>query len=245
MENKPEEALQAETLREKKKIKLMNLPNVLSLVRMILVPVCIASVLYMPDIFEGIIKNRVLYYWLVCSIPTLIFILTSTTDMLDGMIARKRGLITDFGKFIDPLADKFMVFGLLIAVLVADTIYWRIQHIFVWVTAAVMLRELSITSLRMVVASRGVVVPASWWGKVKTCTQIGGIIAILMEPALQATFFPGVSLNLDAWMYSGAQWWFIGHHMLSWVAMVSIIVTTLGSGIDYLCKLWPYISGKK
>ncbi len=240
---------------EEKKIKLMNVPNVLSLIRMLLVPICIAAVLYMPAILGEDMRenNRLLYYWLVCSIPTLIFIITSATDLFDGLIARKYGLITDFGKFIDPLADKFMVFGLFIAILASDSmlgpagLYDRIQHIFIWVTAAVFLRELSITSLRMVIASKGAVIPASWWGKVKTCTQIGGLIVILMEPALLATIFQKVEdLTKDAWEYETfAQWLFIGHHILSWIAMVAILVTTIGSGIDYIRKLWPYISGKK
>lgn len=208
------------------KQKILNLPNILSLLRMVLVPLCVAAVLYMPNVTDNLL--------LICLIPTLLFGLTALTDMLDGKIARKHGLITDFGKFIDPLADKFMVFGLLVAILVSP-IYAPITPYFVWVAILVMLRELGVTSLRLVVASRGVVVAASFWGKAKTVTQIVSIILILMEP-----FFtlwdnhPENSFNL---FYDG--------HILAGVAMVAMAVTTLGSGIDYLKKLWPYISGEK
>ncbi len=216
-----------------KQVKIMNVPNILSLVRMVLVPLCIAAVLYMPDICGGL-DNATAYYWLVCIVPTLIFIATSLTDMLDGKIARKYGLITDFGKFIDPLADKFMVFGLLIAVLSAD-LFIGIRDVFVWVAAVVMLRELGVTSLRLVVASRGVVVPASIWGKMKTVTQIVAIVVILMEPA----FIWAFSENRFNIITAGAA------HIPSYIAMAAMAITTIGSGVDYLRHLWPYVAGKK
>lgn len=208
------------------KNKVLNLPNILSLLRMVLVPLCVASILYMPHLSDSIL-------W-VTLIPALLFSLTALTDMLDGKIARKHGLITDFGKFIDPLADKFMVFGLLVAILAAPT-YVAIRPYFVWVAIIVMLRELGVTSLRLVVASRGVVVAASFWGKAKTVTQIFSLLLILLEPWITLwDHHPENSFNL---FYDG--------HILAGVAMVAMVVTTLGSGIDYLAKLWPYISGEK
>ena len=197
---------------QQKQQNIMNVPNVLSIVRMILVPVFMASILYMGDI-------KIWGY----VVPALIFALTSFTDMLDGKIARKYGLITDFGKFIDPLADKFMVFGALISLLAAPA-YAGVRMILVWVAAVVMLRELGVTSLRLVVASRGVVVPASWWGKIKTVTQIFAVIMLIIEPMFSV---------------------FNSNHILSYVAMAMMTVTTVGSGIDYLKNLWPYVSGKK
>ena len=222
---------------EPKPQKIWNVPNILSLIRMVLVPVCIAAVLYAGKWFAGV-ANETARVWLICLVPTLIFILTSLTDMLDGKIARKYGLITDFGKFIDPLADKFMVFGLLIAILATDSVYYTvIRPVFFWVAAVVILRELGVTSLRLVVASRGVVVPASWWGKVKTVTQIVSLVLILMEPAL--TVHLAASAALTSWNI-----WVDGH-LLAVVGMAAITVTTVGSGIDYLRHLWPYVSGKK
>ncbi|MBR6546212.1 MAG: CDP-diacylglycerol--glycerol-3-phosphate 3-phosphatidyltransferase [Clostridia bacterium] len=192
--------------------RIMNLPNILSIVRMILVPVFMASILYMGNIeIWGFV------------VPAAIFALTSLTDMLDGKIARKYNLITDFGKFLDPLADKFMVFGALISLLAAPA-YAEIRMILVWVAAIVMLRELGVTSLRLVVASRGVVVAASIWGKMKTVTQIFSILMLILEPTIP---------------------FFDQNHILSYVAMAAMAITTVGSGVTYLASLWPYVSGKK
>ena len=192
--------------------RIMNLPNILSIVRMILVPVFMASILYMGNIeIWGFV------------VPAAIFALTSLTDMLDGKIARKYNLITDFGKFLDPLADKFMVFGALISLLAAPA-YAEIRMILVWVAAIVMLRELGVTSLRLVVASRGVVVAASIWGKMKTVTQIFAILILILEPTIP---------------------FFDQNHILSYVAMAAMAITTVGSGATYLASLWPYVSGKK
>lgn len=197
---------------ENKKQKIMNVPNILSLIRMVLVPVFMAAVLYMGEVkIWGAV------------VPALIFIVTSLTDMLDGKIARRYNLITDFGKFLDPLADKFMIFGALVAILVAPA-YVGLAPVLVWVAAIVMLRELGVTSLRLVVASRGVVVPASWWGKIKTTTQIVAVVMILLEPV-----FPV----------------FADNHILAYVAMGMMTFTTVGSGADYLIKLWPYVAGTK
>lgn len=225
------------TPEQKKAPSIWNVPNILSLIRMVLVPVCIAAVLYAGRWFAGV-ANETARVWLVCLVPTLIFILTSLTDMLDGKIARKYGLITDFGKFIDPLADKFMVFGLLIAILATDSGYYTvIRPVFVWVAAVVILRELGVTSLRLVVASRGVVVPASWWGKIKTVTQICALVVILMEPALThhlAAAATATSFNI----------WYNGH-LAAALALGAMTLTTVGSGLDYLRHLWPYVAGKK
>ena len=213
--------------------KLKNVPNILSLIRMVLVPFCIASILYMPAICKGI-ENQFLFTWVVCLVPIAIFGITSLTDMLDGKIARKYNLVSNFGKFIDPLADKFMVFGMLIAILSAP-LYAGIRGAFVWVAAIVMLRELGVTSLRLVVASKGVVVAASFWGKMKTVTQIASLIIILLEPAVIQYFYcPECSFSL---LYDG--------HLISCIAMAAIVITTVGSGMDYLKQLWPYVTEKE
>ena len=190
----------------------LNVPNTLSLLRVLLVPVFVVTLLWMHEIP---LWGRL--------VPTVVYILTGLTDMLDGKIARKYNLVTDFGKFIDPLADKFMVFGALISLLAAG-VYADIRGILVWVAAVVMLRELGVTSLRLVVASRGVVVPASWWGKIKTVTQIFAVIALIVEPAI-----PYLRTN----------------HIASYVALALMAITTVGSGISYLKALWPYVAGKK
>ncbi len=202
-------------------MKKLNLPNTLSLVRVLLVPLFMVAVIFVK-IPEGATFLETLG---LAAIPTAIFGLTAYTDHLDGKIARKYNLITDFGKFIDPLADKFMVFGALIAILVSRP---DIAKIFVFVAATIMLRELAVTSLRLVVASSaGKVVAASWWGKVKTATQCVSILLILLEPvilyAAPAGFPP----------------------LPSYVAMAAMLITTIGSGIDYMRAYMPLIDTNK
>lgn len=197
-------------------MKKMNTPNKLSLLRVILVPIFMAAIVFI-DPFWG---RNVFEVFGLCAIPALLFGITSYTDHLDGKIARRDNLVTDFGKFIDPLADKFMVFGALIAILVSRP---DIAPIFVWVAAAIMLRELAVTSLRLVVASSaGKVVAASWWGKVKTTVQVIAILLILVEPVL---LFLVPTLP----------------PILSYVAMAAMLIATIGSGLDYMKAYMPLI----
>ena len=203
----------------KKKGGMLNVPNTLSLIRVAMVPLFIFSVL-MEGIWDLGVWGRI--------IPAIVFFLTAFTDMLDGKIARKYGLVTDFGKFIDPLADKFMVFG---ALLVMVMQYTYIADIFVWVAAIVMLRELGVTSLRLVVAGQsGIVVAASWFGKIKTVTQVVAIELILLEPVILDLF---------------GDWFARDLFVLSWFAMAAMLVTTVASGIDYLKAYWPHINTNK
>ena len=191
----------------------MNVPNTLSLIRALLVPVFVATLLFMRNI----------PYW-CCIIPTIVYILTGLTDMLDGKIARKYNLVTDFGKFIDPLADKFMVIGSAIAILVWMMLRGQITLalVFVWVVLVILLRELGVTSLRLVVAGKsGIVVAASMLGKIKTVSQMAGTVIILMEPIIP---------------------FFSENHILSYVSMGIMAFTTLFSGWDYLKAYLPHIS---
>lgn len=195
-------------------MKKLNLPNTLSLLRVVLVPFFMAAALFMRDIE---IWGRI--------VPILLFGLASFTDFLDGNIARKRGLVTDFGKFIDPLADKFMIFAALITILVIDG---KIAWLFVWVAAIVMLRELAITSLRLVVAGKsGVVIAASFFGKCKTVSQICAVILILLDPVL------GMLVP------------FLENRLISYVMMGIMALTTVASGIDYLRAYLPLVDTNK
>lgn len=198
-----------------KKSKL-NLPNALSLLRVVLVPFFMAAIIFMNGKFG--IWGRI--------VPAIIFALTGFTDMLDGKIARKYNLVTDFGKFIDPLADKFMVFGALIAMLTA---YDYIAPLFVWVSAVVMLRELAITSLRLVVAGKsGIVIAANWWGKVKTATQIVALVVIILEPVVFGELYDVYKMPIA-----------------SYVSMAAILITTVGSGFSYIKAYWPHLDTNK
>lgn len=196
--------------------KSLNVPNTLSLIRVFMVPAFVSTLIFMRDIpVWGII------------VPIIIYALTALTDMLDGQIARRCNLVTDFGKFIDPLADKFMVLSSMIAMLV-----WMILRnevvmsiIFVWVVLIILLRELGVTSLRLVVAGKsGIVVAASWLGKIKTVSQMVGAVIILIEPMIP---------------------YFCDNHILSYVCMGIMAFTTLLSGIDYLKAYLPYINSNK
>ncbi len=205
--------------------KTMNLPNILSLVRVLLVPAFVITLIAMKDIkVWGIV------------VPIIIYIITALTDMLDGMIARKYNLITNFGKFIDPLADKFMVISSMIAILVwlllpsyinSYNLFndYTLPTVFLAVVLVVFLRELGVTTLRMVVNdSASMVVAASWLGKIKTVSQMVGTVVILAEPLIP---------------------FFSDNHILSYVSMGLITVTTLVSGIDYLRSMLPYIDSNK
>ena len=193
----------------------MNLPNTLSMIRVLLVPVFVATLLFMRHMeILGIL------------VPTVVFIITAFTDMLDGKIARKYNLVTDFGKFIDPLADKFMVISSQIAILAwmflrAEDGNYILPLIFLWVVLIILLRELGVTSLRLVVAGKsGIVVAASMLGKLKTVSQMVGTVVILVEPLIP---------------------FFCENHILSYVFMGIMAFTTLFSGYDYLRAYMPYV----
>ena len=191
----------------------MNLPNTLSLIRVALVPAFVAALLFMREIeIWGII------------VPAIIYIITGLTDMLDGKIARKYNLVTDFGKFIDPLADKFMVISSMITILV-----WMLLNgettqalVFVWVVLLILLRELGVTSLRLVVVKKqsNVDVAASLLGKLKTVSQMVGTVVLIVEPMIP---------------------FFCENHILSYVFMGIMAFTTVFSGLDYLKAYMPYI----
>ena len=195
----------------------MNLPNRLSIMRVIMVPIFMIAVVLpesvIPDTWSRIIGAA-------------IFILTALTDMLDGMIARRCNMITDFGKFIDPLADKFMVFGAMLAILYK---FDYIRPVFLWVALIVIFRELAITSMRLIVSSNaGVVIAAAWLGKVKTVTQILCIITILLEPVL----IPETSSLYNL-------------HLFTWITMAAMTIMTIWSGIDYMKSYWKFIDPTK
>ena len=137
----------------------MNLPNKLSLMRVMCIP-AIVVLLYLPE--DG------------CRIAAgILFILASATDWLDGHIARKHNLVTDFGKFIDPVADKLLVLTTLIMLL-------HRRQMEAWIIIIILSRELAVDGLRMVAVGQGKVIAASWFGKIKTTCQMILIIACIL-----------------------------------------------------------------
>ncbi len=192
----------------------MNLPNKLTVLRVILVPVFMLFLCVPLGLSDTLVRV----------IAAVLFALTSLTDMLDGKIARKYNMITDFGKLMDPLADKFLVFGAMLGILVycAD-----LRPIFVWAAAIVMLRELAVTSLRLLAASQsGAVIAAAWLGKVKTVTQVVCILCVILEPVILP--FP----------------LFTQYHLLSYVTIAAMIVMTIWSGVEYFAAYGKNINMK-
>ncbi|MBQ8697179.1 MAG: CDP-diacylglycerol--glycerol-3-phosphate 3-phosphatidyltransferase [Clostridia bacterium] len=199
----------------------MNLPNKLTVIRVIMVPIFLVFLTVGPLIdLLGDTAARI--------IAAAIFAIASFTDMLDGKIARKYGLVTDFGKFMDPLADKLLVFGALLGIVC----YSHLQGmsslfvtLFTWTAFIVMFRELAVTSMRLVIAGKsGKVIAAQWSGKVKTVTQMLGIIICMVEP-----------------IWSG----YYGAPYLSYIAMAAITFMTLYSGIEYMIAYFPLMDPNK
>ena len=198
----------------------MNLPNKLSLLRVFLVPVFM--VFYLCNFGLGI--------WRFV-IAAVIYMAAGFTDFLDGNIARKYGLVTNLGKFLDPLADKFMVMtSLLCLCYMSATLAWNgndrvYAACLVVASAIVIFRELAITSMRLVAASTdGSVIAAAYLGKLKTVTQMVFTTFAIVEPA-----FYGLKLSV------------FNDHIISYVLMALMTVMTLWSGIDYMKGYWKYI----
>ena len=137
----------------------MNLPNKLTVARVVLIPFFVFFLLFDPsnDVFK----------WIALAI----FIVASLTDMLDGKIARKYNLVTDFGKFMDPLADKLLVCSAMIGLI-------ELGRIPAWIVIIIIAREFTISGFRLIAADKGRVIAASYWGKFKTTFQM--IMVILM-----------------------------------------------------------------
>ncbi|WP_243063779.1 CDP-diacylglycerol--glycerol-3-phosphate 3-phosphatidyltransferase [Humibacter sp. RRB41] len=183
-----------------------NLPNIITVVRIILAPV---------------------FFWLVLAdagadgalrwIAAALFIIAIATDGIDGAIARRRGMVTDLGKILDPIADKLLTSGALVCLSIMGELWW-------WVTIVIVVREVGITVWRMVELSRGNVVPAGSGGKLKTVAQA---VAISFALAPLWTF-------LGDWVF-----W------LNWVLMGIALVLTVWSGASYLWQAYRLAAARQ
>ena len=184
----------------------MNLPNKLTMLRIILTPIFLA-VLYWG--FPGADYAAL-----------AIFIIASLTDMLDGKIARKYNLVTDFGKFADPLADK---------ILVVAAMLWFVEcgRMPAWMVMIVITREFAVSGLRMIASDNGRVIAAGWSGKVKTAsTMVCIVVMLLMGPTVAMLRDPAALTALPA-------------EPFLWLDMICgwvITLTTLYSGVEYFLK---------
>src|SRR5690554_4170093 len=195
----------------------MNLPNKLTLSRIIMVPIFMLLIIPIPDwIFEvqmlkfahPHLKTINEYIWDYGNyLAALLFLIASSTDGLDGYIARKRKQVTRFGKFLDPIADKLLITAALVALVERN-------NVTSWAATVIIGREFIITGLRLVAASDGIVIAASKWGKIKTISQIVAILAVLMKYYVHMLFgFP-----LERYL------------------MFIAIVVTIYSAYDYIVK---------
>ena len=145
----------------------MNLPNKLTILRVIMIPFFVAALLY-----DGGANQNMRY------VAAALFIIASLTDMLDGKIARKYNLVTNFGKFMDPLADKLLVCSALICMI-------ELRELPAWMGIIIISREFIISGFRLVASDNGVVIAASYWGKFKTTFQMIGVVLLIFNiPAL-------------------------------------------------------------
>ena len=168
----------------------MNLPNKLTLLRIIAIPVFIV-VLMMGHRY----------------IATIIFIAAALTDMLDGHIARKYNLVTNFGKLMDPLADKLLVMAALLCLV-------ELGNVAGWMVIVILAREFAVTGLRQVAAAEGIVIAAGMTGKIKTITQMIAIPLLLLDN--WPCRYIGIPLD----------------EIFLWIAVVMTII----SGIEYIVK---------
>ena len=190
----------------------MNLPNKLTVLRIILVPFFVFFLL--TDFkFHSIVA-------------LVLFIVASITDSLDGKIARKRNLITDFGKFADPLADKILVISALIC-------FVELGIVSSWLVIIVLFREFSVTSIRLVASAKGKVVAANIWGKAKTVSQM---IAVILTIVLLAC------VDIVAMFNGNVQSFALISTVVSsislWISTVLVIV----SGVVYIVDNKEFIA---
>jgi CDP-diacylglycerol--glycerol-3-phosphate 3-phosphatidyltransferase len=196
----------------------MNLPNKITVFRMVLVPFFLLLVA-----IDAIPFN--------ITIATVIFIIASITDHIDGHLARKYNLVTDFGKLMDPLADKILVTSALIALV-------EFGEVSTWMVVVIIAREFAVSGLRSIAAGDGKVIAASFWGKVKTTTQMIAIIAFFIKligerEEYMMRLFEAVPF-LDGFF-----------RIVPMAAMYLAVFFTLMSGVDYFVKGWKYIDSNK
>ncbi|MCI5939244.1 MAG: CDP-diacylglycerol--glycerol-3-phosphate 3-phosphatidyltransferase [Acholeplasmataceae bacterium] len=201
----------------------MNLPNRITLIRVILLPLIIIipilakinsynNFLAKNIIIPGVLEAEYNITW--CNVIVLIiFITAAITDAIDGHIARSRKLVTDFGKFLDPLADKLLVTSAML-VLLEEGRLWG------WVVAIILAREFAVTGLRSIAASKGKVIAASMYGKVKTTFQMIMIILLLINnfPFSIIYIHTGIYIPMDK------------------IIIVVATLLTIISGVDYFIK---------
>ena len=190
----------------------MNLPNKITIARILLVPIMMLMQ------YIGITAKTSFGLPIVNIIILIIFLVASFTDYLDGHIARKRNIVTNFGKFLDPIADKLLVLAALVMLVEVGIIPG-------WIPIIIAAREFMVSAIRMLVATEGKVIAASKLGKIKTVTQMVAISLAFLDTNYFMSFVCG-SLTGFALILN----------ILMSVAMLLAVIATIWSGVDYFMK---------
>lgn len=187
----------------------MNLPNKLTITRLVLVLVFAFFAFPLPSVLcpEGTVRA-----W----IALIVYALASLTDALDGHLARKNNMVTDFGKFLDPIADKLLVTSALLSLTLVDT-QGLFCGLYLWSTLIILTREFMVSGVRMIAASKGVVIAAGKMGKLKMIFQTIALIVLLAVPVFSGDFA-------------------ILLHNIGDVLMIVAVILTIWSGVEYLWK---------
>ena len=199
----------------------MNLPNKLTVARIIMVPF---FVIFLVNI-------TVPHHFLIAG---LIFALASFTDFLDGKIARKRNLVTNFGKFLDPLADKVLVISALVC-------FVNLGLAELWFVLVIIAREFMVTSIRLIAVNTGSVIAANIWGKAKTVSQMVAIVGILIMQYIQELMDLSLMPSFYIGQFSSSTvFWFAGNVLVGITTLFTII-----SGGIYLKQNWSLFKNSK
>lgn len=190
----------------------MNLPNKITIARILLVPI----MMIMP--YLSITATLPWGLPIVNLIILAIFLIASFTDYLDGHIARKRNIVTNFGKFLDPIADKLLVLSALVMLVESDILPS-------WIPIIIAAREFMVSAIRMLVATEGKVIAASKLGKIKTVTQMVAISLAFLDTNPFMSFINGEFATYELVL-----------NVLMSLAMILAVIATIWSGVDYFMK---------
>ena len=192
----------------------MNLPNQLTLARIVL-----------AFVFVGFFLIDAAW---AKAVALVVFLAAAWTYLYDGYLARKTGVVTGFGKFMDPLADKVLVSSALIS-------FVALGYIKAWMVVVIIFREFMVTGLRLLAAYKGIVITPSLWAQIKTVLEMTTIALILIFTTLKVWLVP----NGHNWAIFSSSWTFVSFNGLVFAAML----LSLATGVDYLAKNAPLLRG--
>jgi len=205
------------------KAPIWNIANYLTMARIVAIPIVIVLLMLVePETrkqswFTLVPAQPQGHNLAYCLIAALIFALASITDYLDGYLARKRNLVTNLGKLLDPLADKLLVIGAMIMLV-------ELSRLPGWMALVVIAREIGITALRGIATDQGVVIAASQLGKYKTATTMPALVALILYYKLPLFIF--VNVNCFA---------------VGMILLAIAVVLTVWSGLDYFIRFWKFM----